>query len=122
MLDAVTAPDTPDNYGLLRVALRWNQDTHRPPDDLLSQVTEQPLRTLVPACDNAIEVFTDDCVITELDNRSKPPKLLLTFAQSRFHFIALNEVRSLSGKHVQWLQFAFRGVMPLSPVGRNHAQ
>src|SRR6267154_5857422 len=75
MLDAVTAPDTPDNYGLLRVALRWNQDTHRPPDDLLSRVAEQSLRALVPTCDDTIEVLAYYCVITELDNGSEPHAL-----------------------------------------------
>src|SRR4029077_15174334 len=103
MIDAVTAPDTLENNVLLILAVEWDQDGHRFADNLFRQIAKEPLRALIPTRDDAIEVLAYYCVITELDNRSEPPKLLPTFAQRLFHLITLNEVRGLSGKHVQWL-------------------
>src|SRR5215467_11626599 len=111
MIDAVTAPDTLMNYVLLAFALPRDQDSRRLADDLFSQIAEEPLRTLVPTGDDAIEVLAYNCVITELDNGGEPAELLPTFAQRLLDLVALNQVRGLPGKHVQWLQLAFRGVM-----------
>jgi hypothetical protein len=122
MIDAVAATYAFENDLLLMVTLWRDQDGYRLADDLLSEVAEESLCTLVPACDDAINVLTDYRVITELDNGSEPPEPLPTFAQLLLDLVALNQVRGLSGKHVQWLQLAFRGVMRLSPVGRNHPQ
>jgi hypothetical protein len=117
MIDAITAPNTAKNRALLMFTLRWDQDGHRVADGLLGQIAKEPLRPPVPARGDGIKVRAYYCVITGFDNRSKPPKLLPTLAQRLFHPVALNQVRGLSGEHVQWLQLAFRGAMRPSPVG-----
>ena len=45
-------------------------------DDLLSQVAEDSFRALVPTCDDAIQVFADDSVITALNYRGEPLRSL----------------------------------------------
>jgi hypothetical protein len=62
-------------------ALWWDQDRDRFTDDLLGRISKEPLRALVPALDDAIEALANDRIITEFDDGSEPPKLLLTFAQ-----------------------------------------
>ena len=47
---------------------RWNQDRHRFADDFLRRIAKNPLRPLVPAGDDAIEVFADDGVVGGFDN------------------------------------------------------
>ncbi len=75
MLDAITAPDTLENYVLLILALPWNQDGHRFADGFFGQIAKEPLRAPVPTRDDAIEVLAYYCVITELDNGSEPHAL-----------------------------------------------
>src|SRR5262249_10621058 len=122
MIDAVASADALDNYGLFMVAFRWNQDRHRFADDLFGEIAKEPLGTLVPAGNEAIEILADDCIIAGLDDGSEPPELLPAFAQRCFRLIALNEVRSLSGKHVQWPHLAICKTSRRPPIRCNHAQ
>jgi hypothetical protein len=109
MIDAIIAQDTVKNRVLLVFMLRWDEDGHRLANGLLGQIAKEPLRALIPARGDGIKVRAYYCVITGFDNGSEPPKLLPAFAQRRFYFIAFDEVRRLSSKHVQGLQFAFGG-------------
>jgi len=86
----------------------------------MGRIAENPLCALVITYDDAIVGFAYDCVITKLDNASKPAGPPLTFAQRSFDLAAFNEVRGLSGKHIQQPQRAFRWLMRLAPVGGNH--
>src|SRR5215468_10095943 len=118
MLDSFTAPDAFEQCWLL---LRRREDVHRLADDLLGRIAEDPLCALVTTYNDAIEGLAYDCVITKLDNGSKPAGPLLTFAQRGLDLGAFNKVRGLSGKHIQRLQRTFRWLMRLAPVGGNHA-
>src|SRR5262245_51544444 len=60
MLDALTAPNTFENRWLLVMPVGRNQDRDRLADNLFGQVAENPLRTPVPACDDAIKVYAYD--------------------------------------------------------------
>jgi len=72
MIDAVTATYAFENDLLLMETLRRDQDGYRLADDLVSEVAEDTLCTLVPACDDAIEVLTYYCIIAGLDNGGEP--------------------------------------------------
>jgi len=98
MLDSFTAPDAFEQCWLL---LRRREDVHRLADDLLGRIAEDPLCALVTTYNDAIERFAYDCVITKLDNGSKPARPLLTFAQRSLDLGAFNKVCGLSGKHIQ---------------------
>src|SRR3546814_16444121 len=52
--------------------IRWNQDQDRLADDLVGRIAEEPLRTLIPARDDAVEVLAYDRVVGGLDDRGKP--------------------------------------------------
>ena len=56
MINAITAPDTAKNRVLLMLTLRWNQDGRVLADGLLGRLAKEPLRALVPTCDDAVEV------------------------------------------------------------------
>jgi hypothetical protein len=100
MFDALAAPNTFENRWLLLKPVGRYEDRDRLADDLFGEVAENPLCTLVPACDDAIKVFAYDCVITGLDDGCEPAGLLLTFAQRSFGEGAFNEVRCLSRQHI----------------------
>ena len=51
---------------------RWNQDRHRFADDFLRRIAKNPLRPLVPAGDDAIEVFAHDGIIRGLHYGGEP--------------------------------------------------
>ena len=60
MFDALAAPNTFENPLLLIMPVGRDQDRDGLADDLFGKVAENPLRTLVPACDGAIKVYTYD--------------------------------------------------------------
>jgi hypothetical protein len=71
MLNALAAPDKLQNYVILILTLRRCQDGHPLADGVLGQIAKEPLRTLVPACDNAMEIFAYYCIIAVLDGGGK---------------------------------------------------
>ena len=72
VFDAFAAPDALKDTRLLIVALRRNEEGDRFADHLFSRVAKEPLRGLVPAGNEAVEVFTDDCVFGRLDDGGQP--------------------------------------------------
>src|SRR5579871_440063 len=91
MIDALAVPDVPEDEVLLLMALRWDQNGDRFADDLISEVAEDSLRTLVPARYDAIEVLAYYRVITGLHDSGVPPRLLPTLAQCGFGVLQLRE-------------------------------
>ena len=55
------------------MAIGWNEDCDRLTDHVICSVAEQALRSLVPAFNNAVEVFADDGVIRSFDDRDELP-------------------------------------------------
>jgi len=60
VFDALAAPNTFENPLLLVMPVGRNQNRAGLADDLFGKVTENPLRTLVPASDDAIKVYAYD--------------------------------------------------------------
>jgi hypothetical protein len=60
VLNALAAPDAFDNGVFFAMEFGWNQRLDRPAHDLFGEITENPLCALVPACDDAVEVFADN--------------------------------------------------------------
>src|SRR3546814_5168175 len=72
MVGALAAPDARQDLRFLVLMIRWNQDQDRLADDLVGRIAEEPLRTLIPARDDAVEVLAYDRVVGGLDDRGKP--------------------------------------------------
>jgi hypothetical protein len=45
------------------VILGWDQGLDRSSEDFFGQITENPLRALVPVSNDAIEIFADNGVV-----------------------------------------------------------
>ena len=71
MIDALAAPQLCENLVFFRLALRWNQDTHRPSHQLLGSVAEQPLRSAVAGLNDPVEVLRNDGVVRGIDDRGE---------------------------------------------------
>src|SRR4051794_39307918 len=81
MFDALAAADARQDRIFLGPAVRRYQYRDRLADDFFGRIAEQPLRALVPACDDAIEVLANDGVVTRLDDGGEAlRKLLVAFA------------------------------------------
>src|SRR5262249_26577389 len=116
MFDALSVPDAFEDFRFFILAVRWDQKRDRPADSLFCCIAEDAFRALIPTRDDTIEGPADDCVIAALDNRGKPPKLFVTFAQCGFRSAAFNKISSLSDKYIQSPQGTFCGLMRLAPV------
>src|SRR5215475_14288894 len=110
VLDALVASDALKNHRFFIVPVGWNQKRNRLADGLVGRIAEEPLRALVPARDDAIEVLAYDGVVAGFDDGRELLQSLLAFAQG-------NQVRGLSGQHVQEPQSVLRGLMWLAPMG-----
>ena len=67
---------------------------------------EQPFRTPIPACDNAIEVLAYNCIVTGLNDRSQPTRSLFTFTKLSLDLLAIPHQRCLPAGE----RFDFRNV------------
>jgi len=72
VVDALAAPNAVEDAGLFVAALGRDQHSDRLSDCLLGRVAEQPLRSGVPAVDDALEVLADDCVVGKFDDAREP--------------------------------------------------
>ena len=73
VFDALAAPNALKNSWLLIVAIRWNQKANRLTDRLFSRVPKEPLRAMVPAGNDSVEVFADDGVFRRFNNSGQLP-------------------------------------------------
>src|SRR5688572_31016926 len=71
MVHAFTALKSAKNLGLFVKAIRRNDDGNRFADDLGGRVTKQPLRTNVPAANDAVQVFADDSILRRINNSAQ---------------------------------------------------
>jgi hypothetical protein len=77
VLDLLSPPDALENLQLLILPVRWNENRDRFADYFFRRISEYPLRALVPAGDNAVEVLADDGVVGGFDDRDEPMSGLL---------------------------------------------
>src|SRR6476646_9924696 len=97
MLDALAAPNTFENFRLLVLAIRWNQDGHWPADDLFGRIPKEPLCSPVPSADDAVEVLADDGIIGGFDNGGNS----LCCVQEQQRLISCRREGAQAGHHAQ---------------------
>src|SRR5262249_29618516 len=68
VLDAFTPSDATEDFSLLILMIRRDEDGDRLADDLFRHVAEDPFGAFVPALDDAVEVLADDRVIGRFDD------------------------------------------------------
>ena len=68
VLDARTPSDARQYCSLFVLSVLRDDDCDRLTCGLLGSVAEYALRTFVPACDNAVEIFAYNCIVTRLYN------------------------------------------------------
>jgi hypothetical protein len=68
MVDTLPSPDACQNRSFFILPVFWNHDCDGLADRLFRRVAENSLGAPVPACDNAIEVLADNCVVAGIDN------------------------------------------------------
>ena len=71
VLDALARADALDDGVFFALQIGWDQGLDRFADHLFGQIAENPLRALVPAGDDAVEVLADDGVVGGFDDRRK---------------------------------------------------
>ena len=71
VLDPLAQADAPENVWFLVVTIWWDDREDGRANHLFGRVAKESLCTLVPAGDNAIEVFADDGVVRALDDRGE---------------------------------------------------
>src|SRR5438093_6804778 len=69
MFDPVALSQPRDDFGFLIVVTRWNQPGNRLANHLFSRVPKNSFCAAIPARDDAFQGFTDDGVVSRLDNR-----------------------------------------------------
>src|SRR5262245_15235567 len=76
----VFAPPNPLQDQPFLVLTIWRkQEQDRLADDFFGRIAKHTFRALVPALDDAVEVFTYDCVFGRLDDGSEPLNAMLCF-------------------------------------------
>src|SRR6516165_9216117 len=68
MFISLTASYPRKNLLFLSLALQWNQSRDRRSDHLLSRVTEDALCTLIPTCNDAVEILSNDRIVRVIHN------------------------------------------------------
>ena len=76
-------PELFENPCLFIVAIGWNDQCHVLADRFLGRITEQALRTLIPAGDDAVEIFADDGVVGAIHNGSQQAGVSLGLPSQR---------------------------------------
>ena len=59
---------------------------------LFGRVTKDALCAPIPASDNAIEIFTDNCIVTRFHDGSQRTQSLFAFAKRSFDLLPLSDV------------------------------
>ena len=80
MIDALSAPDSLEDAGLLIDMVGGNQDGNGLADCLRRGVAEHGLGAPIPGHDDAVQALADDGIIRRFDDRSQP-----TEANLRIH-------------------------------------
>src|SRR5690242_3196151 len=73
MVDTFALAEPRQDVRLFALSIRRNQNGHRPADDFIRSVTKHPLRAVVPAPDDSIQVFADNRVVRRFYNRRQVP-------------------------------------------------
>src|SRR5215213_5727155 len=122
VINSLSLPDAGQNLALFAKPIFGNYYLDRLANHLFRGVAEDPLRTVVPACTDAVQVLAYDRVITRLDDRAYPTQALFTFAKVCFDLNPLDKIRSLPSQHVQRSKLVLCWGMWLLPMARYHAQ
>ena len=69
MVDPLTATDAFEDSRFFVVAIDRNEQSHRLADRFLAGIPEETLRAIVPARNDAVDVFRKDGVVGRFDNR-----------------------------------------------------
>ena len=64
MVDTLSSSDARQDHTLFILPVLWNDDCDGLANSLFGSVAEDTFRTPIPTCDNAIEVFAYNCVVT----------------------------------------------------------
>src|SRR5438093_10327806 len=72
MVDAFAAAKALENFRLLMLQFRRDQDSDRATNDLIGPIAEEPFGAFVPTGDDAFETFADDGIIRGLDDCAQP--------------------------------------------------
>jgi len=87
MVDTFPSSNARQDLGLFVVPIVWNNNCDGLADRLVGRVTKDAFGPLVPACDYAIEILADNCVVASLDdgsNRAQTQLAFFNFGQERF--------------------------------------
>ena len=72
MVNSFAFTEPPKNYRFFVATLWGNNYLNRLADYLLIAVTEHSFSTLVPTCDQTVEILADDSIVGRLDNGGQP--------------------------------------------------
>ena len=89
MVDFLSAPNAAEDLAFLVQAIVRNDDPDRFTNHLGRRIPEHPLCGLVPGRNDAVQVLTDDRVVTRLDDGGEPPCRAIVARQEerRLHLI-----------------------------------
>jgi hypothetical protein len=74
MVNAFTMPDPRENFRFFSDPFRWKKHEHGFADAFLRRITKKFFRTAIPTGDDAVQGFTDDCIVGRFDNRRQPER------------------------------------------------
>src|SRR6202022_1467308 len=77
MVNAFASSDLLKNKRLLVSTILWDQYRHGLPDNFRGLISEEPGCCVVPAADDAVEIFADNCVIRRVDDGRQALRSLL---------------------------------------------
>ena len=80
MLDTLAPPDLAQNHCFIFVKLRRDDQCHWLANNFFRFVLEHPLGAGIPTPDDAIQIFTGDCVLRRFDNCRQPRHRFLGLA------------------------------------------
>src|SRR3569833_3794787 len=116
VLHALAALHPLDNVGLLLQALRRYQHLDRVPDRLVRPVSEQALRSTIPAHDTSIQVPADNRIFGRFHNRCQEMRVL--FRPLAFTYVteAANQTRRAASQgqtiHAPFVIFRVLSIQP----------
>ena len=79
MFDAFAPPNALKDFGLLVLAVLWNEDSDRLADKFFACITEEALGTWIQSGYNAIKVLAENSIVGELDDRRQALCSILDF-------------------------------------------
>ena len=79
MIDTLSSSDARYNFSLFALPVFRNNNCDGLTNRLFGRVAKYPLGSLIPVCDNTIEILAYDRVVTGFDDGGLPAKTLFAF-------------------------------------------